>query len=116
MARRGIFQEQFEADVRNVLSGALTPNDKPIRTASANAQQTLIIGQGDGYAAVKSVATVTSGTSERRGGRRRRGQVKRLILNVVFTIIAMVAAFLVINYLVVPHWGEVAEWLSHLFG
>ena len=115
-ARKGIFQDRFEADMKGVLASALAPYDRPIRVASANAQQTLIIEAGAGSAAEKRVATATSGAADRKRSIRRRGEVKRIIRDVAFTVIAMVAAFLIVNFLIVPHWGEIAEWFSHLFG
>ena len=115
MARRGIFQDQFEADMGNVLAVALKPNDKPIRTASPNAQQTLIIDAADVSEPKKSVATATSGQSGRKRPRRR-GALGHAIIDVLITAIAMVAAFLVVNFLIVPNWDSITSWFGHLFG
>ena len=115
MVRRGIFQDQFEADMGNVLAASLKPNDKPIRTASFNAQQTLIIDAADASEPKKSVATATSGQSGRKRPRRH-GALGHAVIDVLITVFAMVAAFLVVNFLIVPNWGSIASWFGHLFG
>ena len=116
MARRGIFQDQFESDMKRVLADALAPYDKPIPTSSSNARQTLVIEKGADDKPAKRIVTATSGKVERNRTRQRRGALKNTIRDVAFTIIAMVAAFLIINYLIVPNWSVFTEWFSHLFG
>ena len=46
----------------------------------------------------------------------RRGALGHAVIDVLITVIAMVAAFLVVNFLIVPNWDSISSWFGHFFG